>query len=303
MVTARGGTRAQRMIGFLFYHLGAFFSRLLPRPVPQWIARVIGEGNYVLRPRTRRVVLENLRVIHGGTLPEQELRRRAHRVFINFSRAIQLFLELPFMRWEELAARCDLDAFHKALEESGASHSFVIASAHLGPWELGGYCLSRLGFGVHTVALEHPSKWVTGFYTGRRARLGVQAYPMEGSFYRLKEALDGGGCVALLVDRAYGKAKKRFTLFGVEAEFPLGHLMLAVRGSVPVLTGALVFEGRDRFRYVHGGTHRVEVGGDERERVERVQEACLRDLEGIIRAHSDQWCHFRPLGRTESNDY
>jgi lauroyl/myristoyl acyltransferase len=291
------------MIGFICYHLGAFFSRVLPRPLPQWIARIIGEANYRLRPATRRVVVDNLRVIHGGTLPEQELRRRAHRVVINFARAIQLFLELPFMRWEEVAARCDLEAFDRALEESGATRSFIIASAHIGPWELGGYCLSRLGHHVHTVALEHPSKWVTRFYSGRRARLGVRAYPMEGSFYRLKEALDGGGCVALLVDRAYGKAKKRFTLFGVEGEFPLGHLLLAVRGGVPVLTGALVFDGRDRYRYVHGGTHRVEAGGDETERVERVQEACLRDLERIIRAHSDQWCHFRPLGRTESNGY
>lgn len=303
MVTAHGGTLAVQMIGFIFYHLGAFFSRVLPRPLPQWIARIIGEANYALRPGTRRMVMDNLRVIHGGTLTEQVLRQRAHAVFINFARAIQLFLELPFMRWEDIAVRADLGELRRALEESGTTHSFVIASAHIGPWELGGYCLSRIGFRVHTVALEHPSKWVTRFYSGRRARLGVQAYPMEGSFYRLKEALDGGGCVALLVDRAYGKAKKRFTLFGVDGEFPLGHLVLAVRGGVPVLTGAMVFEGRDRFRYVHGGIHRVEPGTNESERVEEVQEACLRDLERIIRDHSDQWCHFWPLGRTESDGY
>jgi lauroyl/myristoyl acyltransferase len=291
------------MIGYLFYHLGAFFSRLLPRPLPQWIARLIGEVNYVLRPGTRRVVRENLRAIHAGALTEPALRQRSHAAFINFARAIQIFLELPFMRWEEVAARCDMSAFERALEENGITDSFIVASAHIGPWELGGYCLCRMGFRVHTVALEHPSPWVTRFYTARRARLGVVAYPREGSFYRLKEALDDGACVALLVDRAYGKAKKAFTLFGVEADFPLGHLLLAVRSRVPVLTGALVFDGRDRFRYVHGGAHRIAAGTNEIEGVERVQEACLRDLEGIIRAYSDQWCHFQPLGRTESHGY
>lgn len=103
------------------------------------------------------------------------------------------------------------------------------------------------------------------------------------------------------MDRAYGKARKRFTLFGVDQEFPLGHLVLAARCNAPVITGALVFDGRNRFKYVHGGTHLPDEAADEFEKLERLQERCLRDLEGIIRAYTDQWFHFIPLERTESS--
>ena len=36
--------------------------------------------------------------------------------------------------------------------------------------------------------------------------------------------------------------------------------------------------------------------------LEDLQARCLRDLEDIIRAHSDQWFHFLPLSRTEAHD-
>jgi lauroyl/myristoyl acyltransferase len=103
-----------------------------------------------------------------------------------------------------------------------------------------------------------------------------------------------------MIDRTYGKVKKRFTMFGVTGEFPLGHLVLSARCRAPVLTGVLVFDDPGRFRYVHGGTHFPEDHEDEFEKLERLQEECLRDLERLIRAHSDQWFHFLPIARTEA---
>ena len=288
------------MIGVIFYHLGAFFSRILPRPIPQWIAWMIGQGNWWLRFRTRPTIVQNLRILHGTTYDERQLRHRARHVVMNFARAIQLFLQMPFFNWEDIRQRCDFTEFEEAVKSIGENKAFIMASGHIGPWELGGYCLARMGYRVHTVALEHPSPWVTRFYTERRRILGIKAFPLSGSFYLLKASLDSGGCVALLIDRAYGKAKKRFSLFGVESEFPLGHLVLSMRCRVPVITGALVFDGPERFRYVHGGTHWPDESLPEDERLEALQDSCLRDLERIILAYSDQWSHFTPLGRTES---
>ena len=76
--------------------------------------------------------------------------------------------------------------------------------------------------------------------------------------------------------------------------------MLAARSNAPVMTGVLVFDGPKRFRYVHGGTHFPGDYEDEFEKLERLQEECLRDLERLIRAHSEQWFHFMPIVRTEA---
>jgi lauroyl/myristoyl acyltransferase len=287
------------MIQVIPYHLGAFFARILPDWLCRAITWTLAEANWWLRPRTRRLLDENLRIIHPDWT-DKERRRAARRTIHNFARGILLFLRLPFLEPDALFARCDVTALRAEIEALGGRRPFIVASAHVGPWELGGYCLARMGHAIHTVALDHPTRQVTEFYSARREYLGIHAHPLGESFSVLKDAMDRGESVALLVDRAYGKAKKRFTIFGVESEFPLGHLVLSARCNAPVLTGALVFDGPDRFKYVHGGTHILAEPMDEFERLERLQESCLRDLEGIIRDYTDQWFHFIPLERTET---
>jgi lauroyl/myristoyl acyltransferase len=281
------------MLGAILYKLGSFFSHTLPGGVPQAIARFIGEINWVFRIRTRRVIAHNQRLVLGANAPSREVRRAARRTILNFASCIQIFLELPWMRWEELSERVDLGGFIEAAGE--VDGPFVMTTAHIGPWELGGYCMSRLGFPLNTVALDHPSPHVTRFFSERRAYLGIRAHPLEGSFHELVDALKRGEYVALLIDRAYGNARAAASLFGVERDFPLGHAVLAVRCDVPVLTGALVLDGRGGFRYVHGGTHRPDPGLPENERILKLHQDCLRDLEPIIREHHDQWFQFRRL--------
>lgn len=281
------------MLGVILYHLGSYFSRILPGGLPRAIARVIGEVSWVCRVTTRRVIRHNLRLIHGADIPRAELRRLTHSTIINFAACIQIFLELPSMRWEDVRTRCDFDEFFSAVE--GIDGPFIVATAHVGPWELGGYCLSRLGYDLHTVALDHPSRYVTRFFSRRRALFGIHAYPLKNSFPRLVEALGRGACVALIVDRAYGNARAPATLFGVTRDFPLGHAILAARCNVPVLTGAIVLAPGGRFRYVHGGIHHPDPSLAEDDRIAAVLQGCLEDLEPIVRAHSDQWFHFRRL--------
>jgi lauroyl/myristoyl acyltransferase len=278
------------MLGAILYKLGSFFSRILPDGIPQAIARVIGEVNWLFRFRTRRVIAYNQRFVVG---PGSDLGGTVRRTILNFAQCIQIFLELPWMRWEDLQERCDLTEFLKVAKD--VDGAFIMTSAHIGPWELGGYCMSRLGYPLHTVALDHPSRHVTRWFSRRRAYLGINAYPLKDSFHKLEDALNEGEYVALLIDRAYGNARAPATLFGVEKDFPLGHAILAVRCDVPVLTGALVFAKDGRFRYVHGGTHRPDPGLPEEQRIAQLQRACLSDLEPIIREYNDQWFHFRRL--------
>jgi lauroyl/myristoyl acyltransferase len=281
------------------YHLGAFFARFTPDWFCRGITWTLAEINWRLRPRTRRVVADNLRAIHPEW-NESQRERVTRDVVHNFARSILLFLQLPFFDPDKLFARCDMSQLQAEVDTLGKGRAFIMATAHVGPWELGGFALTRMGHTVHTVALDHPNARVTKFYSDRREYVGVHAYPLNGSFPQLKEAVDQGGVVALMIDRAYGKAKKRFALFGVPTEVPLGHLVLSARCRAPVLTGVLVFDGADRFRYVHGGTHFPEDHEDEFEKLERLQEDCLRDLETLIRTYSDQWFNFSPIVRTEA---
>jgi lauroyl/myristoyl acyltransferase len=278
------------MLQALPYHLGAFFTRFAPKWLCRSITWTLAEANCWLRPLTRRVLQDNLALIHPAWT-NAERRFVARRIIHQFAKSILLFLELPFFKPDEILARVDMSELRAQVDEVG-HRGFIIATGHIGPWELGGYCVTRMGHRVNTVALDHPSPEVTKFFSQRRDFVGVNALPIHGSFPDLKNAVDRGECVALLIDRAYGKARKRSLFFGVMKDFPLGHLVLSARTGAPILTGALVFDGKDRFRYVRGGTHWPDPDLDEFDRLDTLQEACVRDLERIIKAHTDQWFHF-----------
>ncbi len=283
------------MFALLLYQTGTFLARILPQRVSKAIDWTIGQVSCLVRWKTKRVVAENLRIVHAGRLPDAELRRKSRRVIMNFARCIHVFLKMPSYRWDELQKLCDFSEFYKAVEPLGEKPAFIITTAHIGPFELGGLCLSRMGYKVHTVALDHPSRRVTGFYDARRREVGVMAYPVTDSFEVLKQALDRGEVVALLTDRSYGRAKRRHSFFGIDVELPVGYLVLAVRCRVPVLTGAILLDSHDRFKYVHGGVYFPPGGMDESSQVVFLQDRCVSDFERIIERYSEQWFHFRPL--------
>jgi lauroyl/myristoyl acyltransferase len=153
-----------------------------------------------------------------------------------------------------------------------------------------------MGIKLNTVALDHPSQRVTRFFDRRRRSIGMISHPMRKSYPILKEALDRGESVALLVDRAYGATHKRFEFFGVNQPFPLGHLSLAARTGVPIMTGVFVFVDSNRFKYVHAGVHYPPPEGREDfDKLEALQAEILKDFEVIVRKYGDQWFHFQSL--------
>jgi lauroyl/myristoyl acyltransferase len=155
------------MVQAIPYHLGAFFARFTPDWFCRAIAWTLAEVNWRLRPATRRTVAENLRVIHPEWSDSQR-RTAARRVVHHFARSILLFLQLPFLDPDRLFARIDMSALRRELDALGEGQPFIVATAHVGPWELGGFALTRLGRTVHTVALDHRSARVTQFYSERR---------------------------------------------------------------------------------------------------------------------------------------
>jgi KDO2-lipid IV(A) lauroyltransferase len=206
---------------------------------------------------------------------------------------------MPYMRIEELKAACDFGNLERSALELSQKGGFIVASAHMGPWEVGGMCLSATGLTVNTVALRHSTEAITAFFNERRVLSGLRVLSMESAFPGLKSALDRGECVALLIDRAYGGAKRRYRFLEREAELPIGYLMLAVRCRVPVVIAAFVFSSDGGFESVVEGVHYPDPDLSEDEAIDRLQERCIEDLESLVKTYSDQWFHFSQIGSVE----
>ncbi|UCG52983.1 MAG: lysophospholipid acyltransferase family protein [Candidatus Latescibacterota bacterium] len=283
------------MLGVLFYKLGAFFSHRLPNRLSEAITETLAQIQYYIRFGSRRNALENLRIVMGPKTNELEIQRRGKNLFSNFGRSIYCFLRVPYLPPGELRRRCDFRGIDDVARRLLADGGFILAGPHVGPWEIAGACLCDIGIPIHTVTLPHPSRRVTEFFDDRRRLMGIQCYPIGGSFLSLRRALQDGKCVALLIDREYGRVRGMQKMFGCDVALPRGHAALAVRCEVPILTAALVFDDGCGFKFVYGEPHYPDGSLDERMAIEKLQRECQADMERFIGEYPDQWFNFEPL--------
>lgn len=283
------------MLAVLFYKLGAFLTRLLPERLSASIAASLGYFQYYMRIRTRRNLIRNLELIFGSQIDRPACRRITRAAFMNFAECIRLFLKLPWIDPVEFARSGDFSSFDAVLDKLEPGKGFIIVSAHLGLWELGGVYLKNRNIRLHTVTLDHPTRQVTNFFNERRRKANSVCYPLDGSFPELKKALDDGECVALLIDRDYKTTNKQYTFFGLPLSLPTSHLLLAAKCGVPIVAGAFFLEPNGRYKGLFGGPYHISGNPDRLAAMEEVQKQCLGDLEELIRAHPDQYFNFEKL--------
>ncbi len=289
------------MIGASFYKLGAFFARRLPQRLAESITEWIVVFQYLFRSGSRRIVRDNLRIVLGDGADKRQIRGLVRRVFSNFGRSIYCFIRLPFMSERELSARCDYSGLDKVVRDAGTDRGFIFVGPHLGAWEIGAASLARLCGQLLTVTLPHPSESVTRFFDERREMVGVECASLRESSHALRGALREGKSVALLIDRAYGGPTGAFRWFDRDVELPLGHVALAVRYRVPIVTTVCTFGGDGNFKFVFGGPHHPRADLESREAMIDLQEKCIADMTSFIREFPDQWFHFYPLGTRPEN--
>jgi lauroyl/myristoyl acyltransferase len=292
---ARSAKIKPSMLAVLFYKLGAFLTCRLPERVSASIAASLGYIQYYMRFRTRRNISRNLELIFGDALDGRMRRQTSRAVFKNFAECIRLFLKLPWIDPEQFAKDGDFSGFDEVLDKLEPGRGFIIVSAHLGPWELGALHLKSRNIQMHTAALDHPSRQTTAFFNDRRTYVNTASYPLDGSFTKLKKALDRGECVVLLIDRDFKTTNKQFTFFGVQASLPNSHLLLAAKCRVPLVPGAFLLRPGGGFKGIFRGPYEISDQPDRMAAMNEAQMRCLGDLEDLIRAHPEQYFHFDPL--------
>jgi lauroyl/myristoyl acyltransferase len=286
------------MISFLLYKSGAVLANRLPVRLSEQLTAFLSTSQYYLRFGSRRNVIRNMRLVAGCDDP-REARRLAKAVFSNFGRSIYAFLRLPSLLNGEPKAACEYGGVDDLVRTLTKQGGFVIAGPHVGPWEMAGACLSALGLKIHTAALAHPSRRVSEFFDERRGAAGIVCHPVGNSFGALCDAVKRGECVALLIDRAYGKPRGSYTMFGREVALPAGHAAIAVHCGVPVLTAVCVFGEKGGLRFVFRGPHYPDPSKGEDAAVEEIHGRCRADMEELIRAFPEQWFHFAEFGGKE----
>jgi KDO2-lipid IV(A) lauroyltransferase len=179
-----------------------------------------------------------------------------------------------------------------------STQGFVVATAHLGNWELAGRLLSPYGKTVHVVIAPEQ-------YTAVQRLLREEHRPPSlrfvsnadtGGFVQLLMALRRGDIVAVQVDRATGhRSDIQVNFFGRSASLPIGPFILARAARVPVFPCFCIMRPDRRYEIHVGEAITVERDGEA-----AALQQMAHILEQYIALAPDQWFNFYDVWDTPS---
>ena len=169
-MTAPAGKRMRREIRVRALLLGWPLLRV----VPLWVGAALGWLAWYLVPRQRRLAREHL----GIAFPEKaeaERDRIGRRSFANLGRAA---VETARAQRLDIRATVELDSAGEALLRAAHAEGkgVVVATAHIGAWELFARRVAALGIPCGTVAKEAHDPRLTALLERSRKQGGVRVF-------------------------------------------------------------------------------------------------------------------------------
>lgn len=184
-----------------------------------------------------------------------------------------------------------LDAPGFALVERlhAEGRGLVVASAHLGAWELLAAAYGRRGMQVNLVTRSLRGRSNAALTTAR-AQSGLTEIPPRGALALGAAALRRGEVVVNLVDQNMLPKRGIFVRFFGEwaCTTPAASLM-AMRTGAPVIVAVAVTLPDGRTRLCLEGPFPVPPGGSVAERARAHTQQLVAAIERYVRAHPEQW--------------
>jgi len=270
-------------------HYGA---RWLPNPVLQGISLFGNSLAVVLMKKTIAGLEDNFRL--GLGVPPAEARRLARRVFFEYGRAT---IDVWRLRSEAFSPRIttfDEDAALLARLRAGGK-GFLLVTGHVGNWEMGAVTLRSQGLVPAVVGQPELDPHVHAMRQQLRERLGVESIDIGSSMttaFRVREAIEKGRAVALLVDRAYPEDRVIVPYLGRPTPFLRSPALLARFCDCELVSGFFLRNSDGSYRNVWGSPIRADRSLSPDEDARRVMTRVAGELGAVVRAHPAQWYNF-----------
>ncbi|MGI8741960.1 MAG: lysophospholipid acyltransferase family protein [Bryobacteraceae bacterium] len=235
-------------------------------------------------PRLRRIAIRNLELAFPPETPAFR-ERIVDGVFRSIARLLWMFARFPKMNRgniEQWISYEGLENYRKAKEQG---RGILIATAHLGNWELSAFAHGLLTEPMNIVIRPLDDPRIDRMVEDRRKLSGNRLIEKWDSARAVLRALHQNEPVGVLIDQNTTLQEGAFVdFFGIPACANTALVRLAGRTGAPVIPGfALWSEAKGR--YILRFYPEVPITGD----VHRDTQALHAVLEGVIREHPDQW--------------
>jgi KDO2-lipid IV(A) lauroyltransferase len=234
----------------------------------------------LLIPRYRRIARDNL-LRAGYTDPDPIV----DGVFRNITRIVQSFAQFPSITRDNVGQWIQYDGLHNFTAAKARGKGVLVATAHLGNWELSAFTHALMTAPMHIVVRPLDNPRLDAFVEQRRALTGNPIITKKEAARAIFRALQAGDAVGILIDQNSTREEGVFIdFFGRPACANSAFVKFAHRTGAAVVPGFALWNEREQ-RYVLRFYPEVPMTGDVLDDTQAVH----RVLESVIREYPDQW--------------
>ncbi len=274
------------MLARLLVGLGVGWLRWLSPGSRARIARGVGHFAWAMGIR-RKVALDNVSRAFPAASPEEHV-RVVREAYVSMAVAMMESVTSDLLTDAQLAQVVSV-AEWKGLDVLLETHQPVlIASAHLGSWELFAEVMARRGY-VFSAVVRPLSGAFNQWIIDSRKRAGVELILQRGALRKMLSALERGRAVVQLIDQALPDVQALWVpFFGRVASTTPAVSMAALHSGAPVYVVVAVREGAGLRMHVDGPVP-LPVDGTKEERLFAHTAQLTALLEARVRAYPEQW--------------
>jgi len=253
------------------------------------LGRVIGTAAYVADTRHRRIVRQNLRFAFPDWT-SAHIRQTTRQVFYHLGTTFVEVCQLAVSSRDDLTARVKVVGSERWRQALDGSRGLIIVSAHLGNWEVGmQYAACFMGKPALGVAKKIRFQPLNLRVHKLRTRFGNKIIYKKGALPDMRQALRGGGVVAMLVDQSKRLEGVDVNFFGRKVPATPAAAFLAIRCKSPVLPIFCVREADGRLTIHVEPPLNFEWSGDLRADVQTNTQLITDAVERAVRRYPEQW--------------
>ena len=266
-------------------------DRLL-RPLPRRAVLALGRGLgrlwADLDPRHVAIAAENLRQAFPHWDEARRL-RTARGVYAHFGAVLLDILWLRHRSRDQILALVDVEGAEAVRAAFREERGVVMATAHIGNWELSGILLGWLFEPVAVVARPLDNPGLDDHLVAFRRKSGNEVIYKRSALGQALRRLRSGKAVAFLVDQNVQAEEGIFVdFFGRPAATTTAAAALAVRAMTPVVTGWTELRRGGRY-HLRLAVRRSRPEAERTAEVRRLTQEVSHEIESWVRAAPEQW--------------
>jgi KDO2-lipid IV(A) lauroyltransferase len=281
-------TVIRRRTGYIFFLLGYYCARVLPRPAVPFIGKALGRFVFFAIRYARKTVFDNLNRAFGGKKTKEELYRIAKESYEHLGMTVFEFLKNPSLSRDEILGSIEykeqMDKIYALLKEG---RGVIAVSGHVGNWEMLAALGAKIGLDMSVLVEPLTNPYINRFLD--KLRRGNKLIDVSSESNKALSALRSNGVLCVLIDENAREKGVMVDFFGVPASTYKGPAYFALRVKAPIACVYLLRDQDYRFRFIVERVIRPGGRNDMRHDIKDILTQIHESLEKVITEYPAQW--------------